>query len=122
MDKFVDYLIVFAIGGFICMIGQLLINKTKITSARILVLFLLIGVVLEAVNVFSYIEEFAKCGVTIPIIGFGSTLIKGAKAGAEIGLLEAVTYGMNYVAAGLSSAIVFGFLMAIMFKSHSKDR
>ena len=87
----------FLCGGIVCLIGQLLINKTKMTSARILVTFLLTGVVLEAVGVFEYIEEFALAGVTIPIIGFGKSLAAGAIEGAKLGLFEACTYGMRRI-------------------------
>lgn len=111
---------VFLCGGLVCLIGQLLINKTKMTSARILVTFLLAGVILEAVGVFEYIEEFALAGATIPITGFGKSLAAGAIEGARIGLFEACTYGMRAVAGGLTSAIVFGFVFALLFRSKSK--
>ncbi len=120
MDIFLTYLQVFGCGGLVCLVGQLLINKTKMTSARILVTFLLIGVVLEAVGLFDKIENFAHAGITIPIIGFGSNLVKGAIKGAKIGLLQATTYGLAAVSAGLTCAIFFGFLFALIFKSHSK--
>ena len=111
---------VFLCGGLVCLIGQLLINKTKMTSARILVTFLLAGVILEAVGVFEYIEEFALAGATIPITGFGKSLAAGAIEGARIGLFEACTYGMRAVAGGLTAAIVFGFVFALLFRSKSK--
>lgn len=111
---------VFLVGGVVCMIAQLLINKTKITSARILVTFLLVGVALEAVGIFEPIEAFGKAGITIPIIGFGASLARGAIKGAKIGLLQSVTYGMSAVSAGLTAAIFFGFVIALIFKSHSK--
>lgn len=114
------YLIVFVVGGLVCMIGQIFINKTKVTSARILVSYLLVGVILEAVGVFKYIEQFAHAGITIPIIGFGSTLAKGAIKGAEQGVMQAMTGGFVTAAAGLTAAIFFGFLFSIIFKSHSK--
>ena len=110
----------FLCGGIVCLIGQLLINKTKMTSARILVTFLLTGVVLEAVGAFKYIEEFALAGVTIPIMGFGKSLAAGAIAGAKLGLFEACTHGMRAVAGGLTAAIVFGFVFALLFRSKSK--
>ncbi|MEG1394687.1 MAG: SpoVA/SpoVAEb family sporulation membrane protein [Clostridia bacterium] len=115
-----QYARVFLVGGAVCMIGQLLMNKTKMTSARILVTFLLLGVVLEAVGVFEYIEKWGMAGITIPITGFGSSLAKGAIKGAEVGLLQATTYGMVAVAGGLTAAIFFGFVIAMIFKSHSK--
>lgn len=120
MEIFLTYLKVFAVGGLVCFLGQILINKTKMTSARILVIFLLLGVLLEAVGVFKYIEEFAGAGITIPIIGFGSSLAKGAMEGAKEGLLQAVTEGLSSVAAGLTAAIFFGFIFALIFKSHTK--
>ena len=103
------------------MLGQILINKTGMTSARILVLFMLLGVVLEVAGAFGYMEQFAKAGVTIPIMGFGSSLAKGAIKGAsEQGLIGAVVGGTSAVAAGLTAAIVFGFLFALLFKSRTK--
>ena len=117
----VDYLKVFLVGGLVCMIGQLLINLTKMTSAKILVTFLLLGVILEAVGLFDPIKEFAKAGITIPITGFGSTLARGAIECVEKdGLLGALTGGMQAAAAGLSSAIFFGFLISLIFKARTK--
>lgn len=120
MSIFLDYLKAFAVGGLVCAIAQILINRTKMSSARILVLFLLIGIFLEGIGVFGYIKKFAGAGITVPITGFGSVLIKGAKEGAKIGLLEAVTYGFKSMAGGLTAAIFFGFFFALIFKSHSK--
>lgn len=120
MSIFLDYLKAFAVGGLVCAIAQILINRTKMSSARILVLFLLIGIFLEGIGVFGYIQKFAGAGITVPITGFGSVLIKGAKEGAKIGLLEAVTYGFKSMASGLTAAIFFGFFFALIFKSHSK--
>lgn len=120
MEIFLGYVKAFAIGGLVCMIAQILINKTKMTSARILVMFLLLGVILEFVGAFKFIEEFAGAGITIPITGFGSTIVKGAREGAKIGLFESVTYGFRNMAAGLTAAIFFGFFFALIFKSHSK--
>ena len=120
MDIFLGYVKAFAIGGLVCMIAQILINKTKMTSARILVMFLLLGVILEFVGAFKFIEEFAGAGITIPITGFGSTIVKGAREGAKIGLFESVNYGFRNMAAGLTAAFFFGFFFALIFKSHSK--
>ena len=115
------YLKVFAVGGLVCLIGQLLINLTKMTSAKILVTFLLLGVFLEAIGVFDSIKEFANAGITIPITGFGSTLAKGAIEGVKKeGLLGALTGGMQAAAAGLSSAIFFGFVISLIFKARTK--
>lgn len=115
------YLRVFFVGGAVCLIGQLLINLTKMTSAKILVTFLLIGVVLEAVGIFDPIREFGQAGITVPITGFGSTLAKGAIEGVkEEGVVGVLTGGMKAAAAGLSSAIFFGFLISLIFKARTK--
>lgn len=121
MDMFLDYLKVFAVGGLVCMLGQILINKTKMSSARILVLYLLIGVVLEVSGAFEYMKDFAGAGVTIPIMGFGSNLAKGALKGVtEKGLLGAISGGLGAVAAGLTTVIVCAFVFGLISRSHSK--
>lgn len=121
MDIFLQYLKVFAVGGFVCLLGQILINLTKMTSARILVTFLLLGCFLEAIGVFETIEEFAGAGITVPITGFGANLVKGALKGLdEKGVLGILTGGLQSASAGVSSAILFGFLMSIIFKSRTK--
>lgn len=121
MEVFLTYLKVFAVGGLICTIGQILINKTRMSSARILVIFLLLGVVLEISGAFEYIKEFAGSGVTIPIVGFGSGLAKGALDGAKQGgLLGAITGGMSNVSAGLTTVIICGFVFGLIAKSRSK--
>ena len=115
------YLRVFLVGGAICTIGQLLINYTKLTSGRILVLFLLSGVVLRAVGVYPYLVKFGQAGATVPISGFGHLLAEGAIRGAkESGLFGVVTGGLSAAAAGVTAAIIFGFLMAVIFKAKSK--
>ena len=119
-EYLLKYFQVFLVGGVICILGQILINKTKMTSARILVLSLLIGVLLEAVGLFKYIEQFGHAGITVQIVGFGSTLAKSAIEGAKEGFLGAVTGGMRGAAGGLTAAIVFGFIFSLVFKSHSK--
>lgn len=121
MEIFLTYLKVFAAGGALCALGQLLINKTKMSSARILVTFMLLGLVLEVAGAFAYMKEFAFAGVTIPITGFGSSLAKGAMQGAkEGGLLGAVSGGLRAAAPGVSAVILFGFVFALVFRSHSK--
>ena len=121
MEIFLDYLKVFAVGGALCALGQLLINKTQMSSARILVTFMLLGVVLELAGAFSYMKEFASAGVTIPITGFGSGLARGALRGArEGGLLGAISGGLEGVAPGIAAVIFFGFVFSLVFKSHSK--
>ena len=121
MEIFLTYLKVFVSGGIVCMLGQILINKTNMTSARILVIYLLAGVVLEVVGVFDYLKEFGGSGFTVPIMGFGSSLAKGALKGAkESGVLGAVGGGMEAVSVGLSAATFFGFLFSLIFKSKTK--
>ncbi len=120
MGIFLMYLKVFAVGGTVCFVGQILINQTKMTSGRILVTFMLLGVLLEVVGVFDAIKDFAGAGITVPIVGFGSNLAKGAMEGAKRGILGAVSGGMEAVAGGLSAAIIFGFLFALLFKSKTK--
>ncbi len=121
METFLDYLKVFAVGGALCALGQVLINKTKMSSARILVLFMLLGLVLELAGAFGYMKEFASAGVTVPITGFGSTLAKGAMQGAkEGGVLGAMAGGLKAAAPGVTAAVLFGFLFALVFRSHSK--
>lgn len=121
MEVFLDYLKTFAVGGLVCMIGQFLINKTRMSSARILVTYMLVGVVLEVCGAFEPIKEFAGSGITIPIIGFGSNLAKGALEGVKKdGFLGAITGGMSAVAAGLTTVIVCGFTFGLIARSRSK--
>jgi len=118
---FIDYVWVFLIGGAICAVGQILIIRTKMTSARILVLFLLIGVFLEAVGLFKPIEQFAKAGITVPILGFGAALARGAINGsASGGFLGIFSGGLMATAAIIASAVGFAYLFALIFKSRSK--
>ena len=110
----------FVVGGLICTVAQLLINYTKITSGKILVYFLLSGVVLQAVGVYQYIVDFAGAGATVPISGFGYLLAQGAIKGAKEGLFGALTGGVTSAAAGITAAIVFGYIFALIFKPKSK--
>ena len=115
------YLWVFLIGGLICMLGQVLIIKTNITSARILVTFVMIGVALEAFGLFDYISEFARAGINVPIIGFGASLAKGAIAGAQSkGIIGAFTGGLEATAGGIAAAVGFAFLFGLIFKARTK--
>ena len=115
------YLKVFAVGGFICLLGQILIITTKITSARILVSFLLIGAFLEIIGVYQKIYEFAGSGISIPIVGFGASLARGAiNAGQTDGLIGVLTGGLSATAGGLAAAIFAGFLVGLIFSSKTK--
>ena len=116
-----EYVIVFAVGGFICMFGQILIITTKITTARILVLFEMIGVFLAAIDVYEPISAFAKAGVNVPIVGFGASLAKGAINAVEAqGLVGVFTGGLSAVAGGIAAAIGFGFMFGMIFKARTK--
>lgn len=117
-----DCLIAFAVGGAICVIGQILIDYTKLTPARILVSFVVSGVLLTAIGVYEPLVKFAGFGATVPLTGFGYTLAKGVEAAvAKYGLLGALTGGLTATAAGITAAIVCGFLAAILSKSKSKS-
>lgn len=116
-----DCLKAFIIGGLICVIGQILIDKTKLTPARILVSFVVAGVFLQLIRVYEPLVEFAGAGATVPLTGFGYTLCKGVeRAVSENGALGIFTGGLTAAAGGISAAIVFGFLVAVIFKSKSK--
>ena len=116
------YLWSFLIGGLICAIGQLLIITTKITSSRILVTFVMVGVLLQAVGIFEPISQFAGAGINVPIIGFGASLAKGAIGAVQsMGLLGVFTGGLTATAAGIAAAVGFAFLWGLIFKSHTKN-
>lgn len=112
----------FIIGGVICVIGQLLIDLTAMTPARILVLFVVMGVVLTAIGLYEPIVEFAGAGATVPLTGFGYTLAKGVEEGVrESGLLGALTGGITGAAGGIAAAIFLGFLVALVARSGDKS-
>lgn len=112
----------FLIGAVLCMIGQILIDKTKLTPARILTLYVVTGVVLGAVGIYGPFAKWAGAGATVPLTGFGSLLAGGVrKAVAERGILGAFTGGFEAGAAGICAAIFFGLLAAILFRSKDKQ-
>ena len=116
-----DYLNAFWVGGIICVIGQILIDKTKLTPARILVAFVVLGVVLGAVGLYEPIVDFAGAGATVPLSGFGYTMAEGVrKAVAANGLIGALTGGITAAAAGVTPAIVFGYLGSLIAKPREK--
>ena len=111
----------FAVGGLICCVGQALLMHTQLTSARILVLFVVGGVVLTALGLYKPLVDFAGAGATVPLTGFGYSLAMGAMQGARAnGLLGAVTGGLVRTAAGIASAVALGLLTALIFKPHAK--
>ncbi len=110
----------FAVGGLICMIAQIVINFTDLTSGKILVLFMLAGIALTALGLYQPLVEFAGAGATVPISGFGYLLANGAMRGAREGLFEALTGPLAAASAGVSAAVVCSFVMALLFKSHTK--
>ena len=119
-DILLTYLKVFLVGGGICLIAQFLINVTKLTAGKILVIFLLSGVFLQAIGVYEYLVDFASAGATVPISGFGYLLAKGAMEGAKKGLFDAITGGLTVGSMGITGAILFGYIFALIFKSKSK--
>lgn len=116
-----EYLYAFLVGGILCVIGQILIDKTKLTPARILVIYVVAGTVLTCLGLYEPIVKFGGAGATIPLTGFGYTLGKGVMKGiAEHGLLGAFTGGVTAAAAGIAAAIFFGFLIALIFSPKEK--
>ena len=121
MDVFFDYLWAFLIGGSICVIAQILIDKTKLTPARILVLYVCLGVLLFATGVFEPMKEIFGSGVTVPLIGFGANIGMGVREAVEKeGLIGALTGGLTSSAAGISAALICGFFASLIFKTKSK--
>lgn len=116
-----SYLWAFIIGGTLCAIGQLLIDLTKLTPARILVIYVVSGTILTVLGLYEPIVKLAGAGATVPLTGFGYTLGKGViKAVSEKGLLGAFTGGITAAAGGIAAAIFFGFIFSLIFKSKAK--
>ena len=121
MDILISCLKAFLVGGFICLIGQVLIDYTKLTPARILVSFVVCGVILTAIGVYEPIVKFAEAGATVPLTGFGYSLANGVKeAVKEYGLIGALSGGLTATAAGIATAVTSGLIMAILFKPGDK--
>lgn len=117
-----DYLKAFVVGGLFCVIGQVLIDKTKLTPARILVLYVVSGVALGAIGVYRPLAEWAGAGATVPLTGFGYSLARGVKeAVGEKGLLGALTGGVTSTAGGITAAIFLGMLVALVFRPKPKS-
>lgn len=121
MDIFIQYLKCFLVGGLICVVGQILLDCTKLTNGKIMVLFLVAGAVLQAIGVYGPIVEFAGAGATVPISGFGYALAKGAmERVTSDGILGAFSGGLSATASGITAAIVFGYLAALIANPKSK--
>lgn len=119
--KGLEYLYVFLIGGAICALVQLVIIRTKVTPARILVSLVIIGCILEASTAFKYMKEFAQSGVTVPLIGFGAALTNGAIEGARTGnFLNMIAGPLTATAVGIAVAVICGYLVALIFKPRTK--
>lgn len=117
-----DYLKAFVIGGLFCLIGQILIDKTTLTPARILVGYVVVGVILGAVGLYQPLIDFAGAGASVPLTGFGATLAKGVKEAVnEKGPLGILTGGLKATAGGITAAIFFGLLAGILFKPKDKS-
>lgn len=117
-----DYVRAFITGGIFCVIGQILIDKTKMTPARILVCFVTAGVLLTAIGIYEPIVKFGGAGATVPLTGFGYSLAKGTMKGVqEHGLLGAITGGVTGTAGGIAAAVFFGYLIALIFKPGDKS-
>lgn len=121
MDWFFDLLKAFLVGGALCAIGQVLIDKTKLTPARILTGYVVTGVVLGALGIYEPLVRWAGAGATVPLLGFGNTLAQGVKeAVAKQGLLGVFTGGLTASAGGIAAAVCFALLMALIFKPREK--
>ena len=117
-----DYLKAFVIGGILCVIGQILIDKTKLTPARILVSYVIAGVLLGGVGLYKPLVEYAGAGATVPLTGFGYSLAKGVKeAVAKDGFIGIFTGGLKATAGGITAAIVSGLIMSLIFRPKDKS-
>ena len=116
-----EYLNAFLCGGLLCAVGQIILDRTNLTPARILTGYVVAGVFLQAVGVYQYMVDWGGAGATVPLTGFGYSLAKGvAKAVAEKGLLGVITGGLTAASGGIAAAVVFGLLMAILCRPKEK--
>ena len=117
-----EYIKAFLVGGTLCLIGQILIDKTKFTPARILVSYVVIGVVLGALGIYQRLVEFAGAGASVPLTGFGNTLAKGVREAVnQDGFLGIFTGGLKATAGGITAAICFGLLTSFLFRDKDKS-
>lgn len=120
---FMQYLWCFIVGGILCVIAQILIDKTKITPARVLVLYVTLGTILGGLGIYKYLVDFAGAGATVPLTGFGYNLAKGAIEGVkETGIIGAFTGGIKASAGGIAAAIFFGYIASLISKPKIKKQ
>lgn len=123
MGSIMDYIKAFAIGGMLCVIGQLLIDCTRLTPARILTSYVVAGVVLGALGIYQPFADFALTGASVPLTGFGNALANGVReAVAETGVLGAFTGGLTACAGGICAAVFFALIMALLFRPKDKNK
>ncbi len=120
LEIFLGFLKAFAVGGLICMIAQIIINFTDLTAGKILVMFMLFGVALQGLGLYQYLVDFAGAGATVPISGFGYLLAQGAIKGSQKGWFGAFTGALAAASAGISAAVIFSYLMALIFRARTK--
>ena len=119
--NYIQLLYTFLVGGSLCLIGQILIDKTKLTPARILVTFVVLGVLLQLINIYQPLVDFAGAGATVPLTGFGYSLAKGIRQAIDESGALGILYGsVKGAAAGLTAAMVFGLLFSVIFKAKMK--
>ena len=122
MEIFLEYIKAFAVGGALCLIGQIIIDKTKLTPARILTAYVVAGVILGAVGLYRPLAEWAGAGATVPLTGFGYLLAEGVKKAVdEKGVIGIFTGGFTAAAGGIAAAVFFGYLFALIFKPGDKS-
>jgi len=121
--NYIELLYAFLVGGVICIIGQILIDKTKLTPARILVIYVTLGAVLGGLGIYQYLVEFAGAGATVPLTGFGYNLAKGAKEAVDqYGFIGAFIGGTKAAAGGIAAAIFFGYIASLISKPKMKKQ
>jgi len=120
---FMQYLWCFIIGGVLCIIAQILIDKTKLTPARVLVLYVTVGAILGGLGIYKYLLDFAGAGATVPLTGFGYNLAKGAIEGVkDAGIIGAFTGGVKAAAGGIAAAVFFGYIASLISKPKIKKQ
>lgn len=121
MEVFLTYLKAFVVGGILCAVGQIFIDKTKLTPARILVGYVVLGVILSGLGLYQPLIDFAGAGASVPLTGFGHTLAKGVREGlVEKGLFGILSGGLTATSAGIAAAIIFALIVALIFKPGDK--